>query len=729
MKIDQLNKPIHIPKEIIEEWISNRFPEFIKEVAVTQGFPDDGPNSFFGSFSAFNNTSKKRAEEIGYTVFSQIMDDKLEDYNEYPIYPTGPVGSNSYFPAGVIGKLTTTNQADITNGGFAYEKWFDHVTRTMALAGYELLQLNLSNKEDQKHIKFSGRNLKKDITAKPKERVKESTSFLSEEDIDDITTDIMDELMMGYEGKEDQEVRKEKLKTLQKKLDNTKTGNEKYTPIKEDIKFIKKSLNVPRHKMPQIFSKDMKDYVSFLKKNGVTVKSKRMPVKSVYMTQKEINTDKIKDLMGAEIKNLDKPVVISNDNYILDGHHRVVAILNIDSSYRLTTIWVDLSIKELLEITKEYPKVSFKSVNENVITESKKKLKLTIPKNVKDIHSAFKKEGKKLYIVGGAVRDAILGKKPKDFDLATDAKPDEVLQIAKKYKMQSTEVGKAFGVVVVNGEEVATFRKDIGKGRRPDAVDYTDIEGDVKRRDLTINALFYDLDREEIVDLVGGIKDLENNSIRTVGKAIDRFNEDPLRKLRTLRFASRLGGKIEKTTMDALIADPSLNGVSPERIRDEFIKSIQSAKSTKQYLLLADKVKILEQIFPNQQYSKRDFIDNNDHRFIIAYLFRSRTPKQLYKYLTNRKYTSDEANDIKFLLMLQHFTPDNIFIYKRLQENVTLTDSEIKEWGKLIGTDFSKFIRFKLSVKGEEVMKMGYKGKEIGQQISKMETEKFLNGK
>ena len=131
-------------------------------------------------------------------------------------------------------------------------------------------------------------------------------------------------------------------------------------------------------------------------------------------------------------------------------------------------------------------------------------------------------------MVGGAVRDAILGDNPKDFDLATDAKPDEVLKIAKDNKFSTEEVGKSFGVVIVNGNEIATFRKDIGKGS---SVDYTDIEGDVRRRDLTVNALFYDLDKKEIVDLVGGIADLKKKKIRTVGKAEERFEEDPLRKL------------------------------------------------------------------------------------------------------------------------------------------------------------------------------------------------------
>ena len=116
------------------------------------------------------------------------------------------------------------------------------------------------------------------------------------------------------------------------------------------------------------------------------------------------------------------------------------------------------------------------SINEN-------KISLRVPGDIKGLYKLFQKNKKQLYIVGGAVRDAILGKSPKDFDLATDAKPDEVLKIAKKGGFKTYEVGKSFGVVVVGGHEIATFRKDIGKGRRPDAVDFSDIQGDVNRRD------------------------------------------------------------------------------------------------------------------------------------------------------------------------------------------------------------------------------------------------------
>ena len=122
------------------------------------------------------------------------------------------------------------------------------------------------------------------------------------------------------------------------------------------------------------------------------------------------------------------------------------------------------------------------------------KMDIPIPSDIKQIKDVFVKNGHKLYIVGGAVRDALLGKTPKDYDLATDAVPDTVEQMMAKAGFKTLPTGKAFGVINVftdQGEyEVATFREDVGSGRRPDSVNFTNIEGDVNRRDLTINALF-----------------------------------------------------------------------------------------------------------------------------------------------------------------------------------------------------------------------------------------------
>jgi hypothetical protein len=150
--------------------------------------------------------------------------------------------------------------------------------------------------------------------------------------------------------------------------DDYKTSNQiyKFEATEDSVLTIKKSLGVNRAQMPQINSKDIKDYLEFLKEVGIGVSAKTINVSKVGMTQKEINIDKVKGLLGTDRSNLAKPVIISNDGYILDGHHRVVALYNIDKNFKLKTIEVDLGIKDLLKVTKEYPKVSYKGINEYV---------------------------------------------------------------------------------------------------------------------------------------------------------------------------------------------------------------------------------------------------------------------------------------------------------------------------------------------------------------------------
>ena len=157
-------------------------------------------------------------------------------------------------------------------------------------------------------------------------------------------------------------------------------------------------------------------------------------------------------------------------------------------------------------------------LREGLIREERIKFAMNIPDDIKAIANIFKKNNYEIMVVGGAVRDALLGKAPKDFDLATDAVPDKVEEMMKAAGLRTIATGKAFGVINVftdQGEyEIATYRLDSkeGDGRRPDSVSFTNIEGDVSRRDLTINALFYDIDKGEVVDLVGGIEDVIEKS-------------------------------------------------------------------------------------------------------------------------------------------------------------------------------------------------------------------------
>ena len=186
--------------------------------------------------------------------------------------------------------------------------------------------------------------------------------------------------------------------------------------------------------------------------------------------------------------------------------------------------------------------------------------------------------GHQALFAGGCVRDALLGREPDDYDIATSARPEEVLHLFPG----SDEVGAHFGVIILHEGgyqfQVATFRSDgtYLDGRHPDSVTFnSNAEEDAKRRDFTINGLFEDPMSGKILDYVGGRKDLEAGILRAIGIPHARFEEDALRLLRALRFAIYTGFKIDPATWEALCADASLlQRVSPERIREGFDKVI-----------------------------------------------------------------------------------------------------------------------------------------------------------
>ena len=370
-----------------------------------------------------------------------------------------------------------------------------------------------------------------------------------------------------------------------------------------------------------------------------------------------------------------------------------------------------------------------------MVNEAQSSLRLNVPSDIIDLHKLFQKNGKELYIVGGAVRDAIMGKKPKDFDLATDAFPEEVVNMVQGAGYSTIgEVGQQFGVVIVqipsdkNGVEIATFREDLSGGRRPDAVKYSTIDKDVLRRDLTINALFYDIGRGEIVDLVGGLKDIQDQKIRTVGAAADRFAEDPLRKLRALRFAGRTGSKLEKETADAILTDNSLEGVSPERIRDEFKKSIESAKKPVDYLNMVSHFSLWDIMFPNLVIST-NFVNTNTWPIQLTHLFDMNSNDMIKKEMNRMTFTSDEVNAVVFLKNLRDLKPENVFdLYK--QWVTTKVDKDIiTQFAKINRLDLKQikaFLKYKPTTDGNWVMReFGVKGPQIAQKIKEIEAEKY----
>jgi len=204
------------------------------------------------------------------------------------------------------------------------------------------------------------------------------------------------------------------------------------------------------------------------------------------------------------------------------------------------------------------------------------------------------------FLAGGCVRDKLLGKVPKDYDVATNAAPNEV----RKLFPRTLTIGAQFGVIVVltGGRqiEVATFRSDASykDGRRPEKVVFTDAQHDAERRDFTINGMFYDPVSEKIIDYVGGKKDLQKKTIRAIGNPHKRFAEDHLRMLRAIRFATRLDFKINSATWKAIREHAAkIQKISAERIAAEFEQILTDPNRTRGLQLASDSG-LLQFIFP-----------------------------------------------------------------------------------------------------------------------------------
>src|SRR4030042_20231 len=214
---------------------------------------------------------------------------------------------------------------------------------------------------------------------------------------------------------------------------------------------------------------------------------------------------------------------------------------------------------------------------------------MLMPKEVKLIIEQLEKKGFESYVVGGCVRDLLRGTEPEEWDIATNAKPEEISKTFKKSFIENK-----FGTVtVLTGSEnpklkeveITPYRIDekYTDKRHPDAIKWEkSIKEDLARRDFTVNAMALGFKKEkpEIIDPFGGQKDLENKVLKAVGKPEDRFSEDALRMMRAARFATTLDFEIEKETAKAIQKNaPWLRAISKERIRDELVKIIMSKRA------------------------------------------------------------------------------------------------------------------------------------------------------
>lgn len=270
--------------------------------------------------------------------------------------------------------------------------------------------------------------------------------------------------------------------------------------------------------------------------------------------------------------------------------------------------------------------------------------------------------GFQAYIVGGCVRDLLLGVDPKDWDICSDATPEQVMEIFPK----TYPTGLQHGTITVayNGfnYEVTTFRSDgtYSDGRRPDNVEFVkNLEEDLLRRDFTINAMAYDPISEKLNDPFNGLQDLQNKILRAVGHAAARFSEDSLRIMRAARFASRLNYTIEHTTLTGMaVCSHKLESISKERIKDELVKILQTQKPSIGLQLLYD-IDAFEFIVPHFQKRSQEFKTDLDainechgkyETKLAILLFDQGTDEFIEKLLKSMTFSNEEIINVLFML-------------------------------------------------------------------------------
>ncbi len=420
---------------------------------------------------------------------------------------------------------------------------------------------------------------------------------------------------------------------------------------------------------------------------------------------------------------------------------------------------------------------------------------------------------KKLFLVGGPVRDFISGKTPKDFDLATSATPAQVGMILSaagfKYggdrsgkQKAGTEfkVQKHFAVVdgkdievedaqhgdkyiwflkgrdssadlkpfvvsaISNGEEfeIATFRKDAKVTDGAAEVDFVDNPAeDASRRDLTINALYIELtkpdgENKKLYDPTGkGMHDLTSKSVRTVGKAEDRFNEDPIRIMRALRFQCRFGkgGQLHSDIEKAIPKFLNLHErIAMERIREEFLKGLLHPDiDSKCYLSLYKRTGLLNTVFPGVNYNvniPEEFESKKDKSLALAWGLQNNPLNKVAEVLSaDRKWGGMERKAVLFLLKLNEFSPDDVHRHFKERAGTGLSNQQIEAWVKMhhaSGSNrpawsnmISKFSNYKPSVSWGDIESQGghigpdnlpVPNHERGGIVSKWEADKFKKG-
>jgi hypothetical protein len=387
-------------------------------------------------------------------------------------------------------------------------------------------------------------------------------------------------------------------------------------------------------------------------------------------------------------------------------------------------------------------------IHERINTE------MCLPQDIIDFHGLFKKAGFHLYIVGGQLRDHILGLNSHDIDMVSNASPEKIMEILKDYRRDLQ--GLHFGVVRVFtetnhlGYEIASYRKDLVSGRNTKGTDkkvetgnHISIKDDMSRRNLTINALYYNIETHEIIDSVGGIEDLKNKIIRAVGIPYQRFNEDRLRILLCIKMSAVLNFTIEEHTSAAIMNDNRLFGVSAEedvskeRIFLEFIKVKEKAIANndtfmiKRFIDLLIDYDIMKQIFP-VLVTEKNVSPTLYLSVALAQSLKNNVIDTVFKNtLMEAKIPVKYIDTISVLIDILNngVNPDYVYNLYREIKSKEIDLNIIKDWIKINGIHDPYVLSLLVYIPttgGDEVMKDGFRKAEIGEEIRRREKEKFI---
>ena len=355
---------------------------------------------------------------------------------------------------------------------------------------------------------------------------------------------------------------------------------------------------------------------------------------------------------------------------------------------------------------------------------------LKIPEKIKFVLDTLTQNGYEAYIVGGCVRDSLLGLIPSDYDVTTSAKPQEILGLFEKTVPTGIKHGTVTVIIDNEPVEVTTFRTEgeYKDSRHPQNVEFvTDLREDLSRRDFTVNAMAFN-ETVGIVDLFGGVSDLKNKILRAVGDSDKRFSEDALRILRLFRFASQLEFTIEEKTLNsALKLQNGLENISKERIFSELCKVV-NGKNPKAILPLIKSggLEFLG-VIKTPEFATAD---NLDLRLFVFLNTSSENPIEVLKTLKAPNRQIDFANkllklqsikieskeDIKNALFLTDFNGVSLFL--QLQED----EDKLKLLAEIIKNK-EPYLISHLAVSGEDLKKLGFKGKEIGEMLERIRQE------